>query len=51
MLKLLREQVTALTGPGPYVKLASLAKQIQAGQSLGGAFKTLADKKDSKDPA
>jgi hypothetical protein len=49
MLKLLREQVTALTGPGPYVKLASLAKQIQAGQSLGGAFKTLADKKDSKD--
>ena len=51
MVKLLREQVTALTGPGPYVKLASLAKQIQAGQNLGGAFKTLADKKESKDPA
>jgi alpha-galactosidase len=51
MIKLLREQVTALTGPGPYVKLASLAKQIQAGQNLGGAFKALADKKDSTDAA
>lgn len=51
MIKMHREQITALTGPGPYVKLASLAKQIQAGQNLGGAFKALADKKDSKDAA
>ncbi len=51
MTKMLREQVTALTGPGPYVKLASLAKQIQAGRNLGGAFKTLATKKDSTDAA
>jgi alpha-galactosidase len=50
MLKLLIEQTTALTGPGPYVKLEALAKQIQAGQNVGGAFKTLADKKESKDP-
>jgi alpha-galactosidase len=51
MTKMLREQVTALTGPGPYVKLASLAKQIQSGQNLGGAFKTLATKKESTDAA
>jgi hypothetical protein len=38
-----------LTGPGPYVKLAALAKQIQAGQNLGGAFKTLNVKKGSTD--
>lgn len=50
-MKLLRERVTALTGPGPYVKLEALAKQIQAGQNLGEAFETLAEKKDSKDPA
>ena len=51
MLKLLSEQSTALTGPGPYVKLATLAKQIQAGQNLGSAVKILTDKKDSKDAA
>lgn len=51
MVKMIREQATALTGPGPYVKLAPLAKRIQAGQNLGGAFKTLAAKKDSTDAA
>jgi Carbohydrate esterase, sialic acid-specific acetylesterase len=51
MKKLISERVTALTGPGPYVKLAAIAKQIQAGQNLGGAFKTLNDKKNSADSA
>jgi hypothetical protein len=49
--KLILESVTALTGPGPYVKLAPLAKQIQQGQGLGAALKTLADKRSSSDPA
>ena len=51
MLQLTGTRMLALTGPGPYVKLASLAKQIQSGQNLGAAFKTLNEKKTSKNPA
>jgi hypothetical protein len=50
LVKYMQESTTALSGPGPYVKLASLATQIQQGQGLGGALKTLTTKKSSKDP-
>jgi hypothetical protein len=48
---LLKDVAAAMAGPGPYVKLASLAAQVKAGQNLGGVLKTLRAKKDSKDEA
>jgi lysophospholipase L1-like esterase len=40
---------SALAGPGPYKKLATLAAQVKTGVGLGQILKTLAAKKDSKD--
>lgn len=45
---LLKETAAAMAGPGPYVKLASLAAQVKTGQGLGTVLKTLRSKKDSK---
>ena len=46
---LIPEVNAALAGPGPYVKLATLAATVKTGQGLGQALKTLRTKKDSKD--
>jgi hypothetical protein len=48
---LIKEVAAAMAGPGPYVKLASLATQVRSGQGLGTVLKTLRAKKDSKDEA
>ena len=48
---LLKETSSAMAGPGPYVKLASLAAQVKAGVGLGTVLKSLRAKKDSKDEA
>jgi hypothetical protein len=47
--ELCKETAAAMAGPGPYVKLASLAAQVRTGQGLGTVLKTLAAKKASKD--
>jgi hypothetical protein len=40
----------SMAGPGPYVKLASLADRIRSGRGFGDVLKTLRGRKDSPDP-
>jgi len=50
IVKHAQESTWELSGPGPYVKLSSLAAQIRQGRGLGAALKTLAAKKAVEDP-